>query len=234
MSAHPHRDGSGPALSNRRRRTRKDLLAAAARLLKLGGTPTMEAVAEEALVSRATAYRYFPRVEPLLVEAALDMAMPDAQAVFADDPSTDAEERIDRAEAALHAMTFDNEAQLRLMLLHALQHSLAEPAEARGKGPPIRQNRRLPLIQAALVPARPRLSKAEHERLCAALALIFGTEAMIVFRDVLGMDAARARQVKSWAARALVRAALAEAAPKAPRPVGPRGAKGGGTKPGGD
>lgn len=226
MPAHPHRAGAGPALSNRRRRTRKDLLAAAARLLKQGGTPTMEAVAEEALVSRATAYRYFPRVEPLLVEAALDMAMPDAQALFAaDDDSSDAEERIDRAEAALHAMTFDNEAQLRLMLLHALQNSLAEPADMRGKGPPIRQNRRLPLIQAALEPARPHLSRAAHERLCAALALIFGTEAMIVFRDVLRMDAAQARQVKSWAARALVRAALAEAAPRAPRP---RGAKPGG------
>jgi len=209
MSADPHRDGGG--LSNRRRRTRKDLLAAAARLLRHGGTPTMEEVAEEALVSRATAYRYFPRVEPLLVEAALDMAMPDAAALFEGDPSTDAEARIDRAEAALHDMTFGHEAQLRLMLIHALQHALDGPAETRGQRPPVRQNRRLPLIRAALEPARARLRKAEHDRLCAALALIFGTEAMIVFRDVLQMDAAQARQVKSWAVRALVRTALAEA-----------------------
>ena len=40
--------------SNQRRRTRKDLLAAAARLLKRGGTPAMDEIAEEAAVSRAT------------------------------------------------------------------------------------------------------------------------------------------------------------------------------------
>jgi len=55
---------------NQKRRTRKDLLLAAARLLQQGKRPSLEEVAEAALVSRATAYRYFPGVEPLLVEAA--------------------------------------------------------------------------------------------------------------------------------------------------------------------
>ena len=45
-----------------------------------------------------------------------------------------------------------------------------------------------------------------------ALALIFGTESMIVFSDVLGVDEKTARRVKSWAARALVRAALDDSA----------------------
>jgi hypothetical protein len=35
---------------------------------------------------------------------------------------------------------------------------------------------------------------------------------MIVFKDVLRMDEQHARAVKSWAVRALVRAALAESA----------------------
>jgi hypothetical protein len=76
---------------------------------------------------------------------------------------------------------------------------------------PIRQNRRTPLIEAALAPARGRLTEAGHVRLCAALAMIFGSESMIVFRDVLQLDEATAREVKSWAVRALVRAALDEA-----------------------
>ncbi|RYF89895.1 MAG: TetR/AcrR family transcriptional regulator, partial [Caulobacteraceae bacterium] len=45
--------------SNQRRRTRKDLLEAAARLMKRGAKPSLEEIAEEAMVSRATAYRYF-------------------------------------------------------------------------------------------------------------------------------------------------------------------------------
>jgi hypothetical protein len=62
----------------------------------------------------------------------------------------------------------------------------------------------------ALAPARARLTDASYQKLCAALALIFGTESMIVFKDVLGVDEKTARKVKRWAARALVQAALRE------------------------
>lgn len=188
--------------SNQELRTRKDLLSAASRLMKQGRTPTMDEVAEEALVSRATAYRHFPKIEALLVEAPLDAAIADPSELFANDPSDDVEERIDRAEASLHAMVYQNEAQLRIMLANSIRRDLTDDSI------PARQNRRLPLIEAALAPVRRRLPEADYERLCAALALIFGTESMIVFRDVLGIDSDTARTVKSWAVRALVRAAL--------------------------
>jgi len=193
---------------NQRHRTRKDLLAAAARLLKGGRTPDMDAVAAEAMVSRATAYRYFPSIEGLLVEAPLDGAIPDPRDIFAGDRSADPAHRIDRAEAALHEMVYRNEAQLRLMVAASLEH------KARGltDGVPVRQNRRGALIAAALAPARARFTKSSYDKLCAALALVFGPESMIVFSDVLGMDERSARKVKSWAAQALVRAALAESA----------------------
>jgi AcrR family transcriptional regulator len=197
---------SGEGLTNQRRRTRKDLLEAAARLLREGATnPAMEEVAEAALVSRATAYRYFPSVEALLTEASIDTEVPDPREVFAGDSSTDPVDRADRAEAALHEMTFGNETQLRLMLVHSIQQALKA-----GDAMPVRQNRRIPLIEAALAPARNRFTGASYQKLCAALALLFGPEAMVVFRDVLQTDAAEARQVKSWAVRALVQAALAE------------------------
>jgi AcrR family transcriptional regulator len=191
--------------TNQHLRTRKDLLLAAGRLLKEGRQPTMDEVAETALVSRATAYRYFPTLEALLVEAPLDGAMPEPEKLFARDTTSDPEERLDRAEAALHQMTYQNEAQLRLMLANSL-------LAARGNGgtAPARQNRRTPLIEAALAPARKRFKSEAYENLRAALALVFGTESMVVFRDVLPLDERKARKVKSWVIRALVRAALKE------------------------
>jgi AcrR family transcriptional regulator len=192
---------------NQRRRTRKDLLLAAARLLRERRRPSMDEVAEEAMVSRATAYRHFPNLEALLVEAPLDGAVPDPQALFARDPSGDPAERADRAEAALHDVIYRNEMPLRAMLIHTLRQRLEE--NQRGDVP-VRQNRRTPLIEAALAPVRGRLGEAAHRRLCRALALVFGTESMIVFRDVVPLDAKTARRVKSWAVRALVRAALQE------------------------
>ncbi len=190
---------------NQRHRTRKDLLRAAARLLQHGRQPTMDEVAAEAMVSRATAYRYFPSLEALLAEAPLDGEVPSAEQVFAGGGCDDPEERIDRAEAALHAMIYRNRPQLRRMLAHWLQQSAAgDGADA----VPRRQNRRRELIEAALAPARDRFKDPAYERLCAALSLIFGTEAMVVFTDVEPLEEATARSVKSWAARALVRAAL--------------------------
>lgn len=193
--------------NNQHLRTRKDLLLAAARLLKDGRKPTMDEVAEAALVSRATAYRYFPSVESLLVEAPLDGATPDPAIFFAAESSREPEERLDRAEAALHRMVYQNEAQLRMMLANSLTVRGTENSDSTI---PPRQNRRTPLIEAALAPARQRFSNQGYENLRAALALIFGTEAMLVFRDVLPLSERKARKVKSWAIRALVRAALQE------------------------
>lgn len=192
--------------SNQELRTRKDLLLAAGRLVKQGRKPSMDEVAEEALVSRATAYRHFPSIDMLLVEVPIDEAVADPAGLFENDPSGDAEARIDRAEASLHEVVYRNEAQLRVMLANSIGRDLADATR------PARQNRRLPLIEAALATSRHRFRKADYERLCAALAMIFGPESMIVFRDVMGVDKDTARAVKSWAVRALVRAALEPAA----------------------
>jgi AcrR family transcriptional regulator len=56
---------------NQKRRTRAAIVAAAAELVRQGKSPTVAEVADAALVSRATAYRYFPSQEYLLAEAAL-------------------------------------------------------------------------------------------------------------------------------------------------------------------
>ena len=189
--------------SNQELRTRKDLLVAASRLLKQGRKPSMEEVATEALVSRATAYRCFRNVDALLAEAPVDDAIIPLETLFSHNDSTDPEARIDEAEAALHEIVFKNESQLRMMLAHTITRALEKDASG-----PKRQNRRGPLIQAALSTARHRFRDKDYEKLCAALALIFGTESMIVFRDVLNLDEKSARLVKSWAVRALVRSAL--------------------------
>jgi len=188
--------------SNQQLRARKDLLQAAARLCKEGRKPSMDEVAKEALVSRATAYRYFKNIDALLLEAPLDAAVGRPEDMFTGDTSIDPEKRIDAAEAALHELTYRNEAQLRLFLANSLTR---DPDDA---SLPKRQNRRTPLIEAALATSRKRFTDANYRKLCAALAILFGTESMIVCQDVLGIDEKTARKVKSWAVKALVRAAL--------------------------
>jgi len=190
--------------ANQKRRTRKDLLQAASRLMKQGRRPSIDEIAEEALVSRATAYRYFPGVEGLLIEASLDVAVPEAGELFDGGASGDPVSRLQRVDTALHDVIVANEAPFRMMLIHSLEKKVRREA---GDELPVRQNRRTALIEAALEPARSQFTPAALETLMRALALIIGTEGMVVVKDVLQLDDDDARKVKRWAIRALVEAA---------------------------
>jgi AcrR family transcriptional regulator len=189
---------------NQKQRTRKDLLQAASRLTKQGLRPSLEEVAAEAMVSRATAYRHFPSVDALMLEASLDVDTPDADKLFTARASADPVARLLRVDAALHDMILANEVPLRMMLAHSLERAAKGDA---ADEVPLRQNRRTPLIEAALEPAHDQFKAAALDTLTQALALVIGTEAMLVCKDVLQLDDARTRKVKRWAIRALVDAA---------------------------
>lgn len=185
---------------NQRLRTRKDLLEAAARLMRDGHTPSFEEVAEAALVSRATAYRYFPGLDALLLEAALDIAAPTAEQIFQGEATGDPVARLERLDAALSRMMAANEAGLRVMLAQSVQR-------AGGAAEPARQNRRGPLVAAALAPAADAFDPEALDTLSKALVVLLGIEAVVVFKDVLRVSEAEARRVRRWAIRALVEAA---------------------------
>jgi hypothetical protein len=63
------------------------------------------------------------------------------------------------------------------------------------------------LIEAALEPARADFKPADYKLLAKSLALVIGTESMLVFKDVLRVDDAEARKVRRFMIRALVQAA---------------------------
>ena len=188
------------ARANQRLRTRKDLLEAAARLTRDGRSPSFEEIAEAALVSRATAYRYFPGLDALLLEAALHMETPTPEGLFGDDRSTDALARIERLDSALSAMVAANEAPLRAMLAQTVQRAGDPDA-------PVRQNRRSPLIAAALATSVPPFRPAELDTLSKALAVVMGIEAVVAFKDVLQLGDDEAARVRRWMIQALVEAA---------------------------
>jgi len=198
--------GAAAGRPNQKRRTRKALLQAASRLLQQGRRPGLEEIAEEALVSRATAYRYFPNVETLLIEAPLDAEVPEPAALFHTVSSDDPVTRVQRVDTLLHDALLANETSFRMMLANTVQRGLR--GDVVDDQLPARQNRRTPLIDAALAPARGQFRAGSLKTLSRALALVVGTEAMVVCKDVLQLDDAEARKVKRWAIRALIEAAM--------------------------
>ena len=171
--------------------------------MKQGQDPSLEEIAAEALVSRATAYRYFPSVEALLVEASFDLAVPEADDLFGGDASTDPVARLERVDTALHDMILANEPALR-------NDARARPAagpQGRRFGPsetpepPHAADRGRGRAGAQAVQAR---GAGDADQ---GIALIVGPEGVVVCKDVLQLDDAEARKVKRWAIGAMVEAA---------------------------
>jgi AcrR family transcriptional regulator len=189
--------------TNQKRRTRQALLDAGTRLLAQGRSPSLAEVAEEALVSRTTAYRYFPSIEALLREAFFEQEIPTAEQLFAE-PLEEPVERVLRVEEKLNEILFAQEVSTHLVVRNTIDAWLASAPGDR----PVRPGRRLHLLDAALEPLAAKLEPKTLHRLRNALALTIGTEAVLATRDVCGLDVDEARQVTRWASEALVRQSL--------------------------
>lgn len=192
--------------TNQRARTRQAIVRAAGSLLQEGQKPTLEEIAEEAQVSRATAYRYFPGLDALLSEAAVDLLLPEADDLLGDDAPSDPVERLALVDEVFDQACREREVPLRLMIARILENSIGHPV---GKVP-LRQNRRMPAVEKALAPLAPQLGRARIERLSRALAMVVGTEGFFALNDVAGLDREEAREVRHWTIQALVTASLNE------------------------
>jgi AcrR family transcriptional regulator len=195
--------------TNQKARTRQAIVRAAGALLAKGAKPSLDEIAEAAQVSRATAYRYFPGLDALLSEAAVDLMVPEAGELFDAGAPGDPFERLALVDDTIDKACRTQQVPLRLMLARILERSIDRPPGE----PPLRQNRRTPLLEEALAPLAPRLGRARTERLAQALAMIVGTEGFLALNDVVGLDEAEARDVRHWAIDALVAAALNESYP---------------------
>jgi AcrR family transcriptional regulator len=206
---------------NQKARTRQALVDAALALTREGKSPTITEVAAAALVSVPTAYRYFSDPQELWLEVALHSKVPaeppaDAFANLADD---DVAGRVDTVIRMLGWSMFEEEALWRNVVVATLQRWFAQAGQPEDQRTPVRSVRRMTWISAALQPLKGQLAEDSLRRLTMALALTFGTEAMITLRDVCQLEPDEAKQTMLWAARALVNAALEEGAnrPRKPR-----------------
>jgi AcrR family transcriptional regulator len=188
---------------NQKARTRAALVSVARDLLEEGTTPTVEDVAAAASVSRATAYRYFPNQQALLVAAHPEV---ETTSLMGADASDDPAERLDRAVVGLAEIIIEAEPSYRTML----RLSLEDDADDRGELA-LRRGRRYLWLEDALAPLQDRLRPDEWARLVHGVAAVAGIEALVTLVDLGKLSRERALDVMRWAAQALLEAALAEA-----------------------
>ena len=200
--------------ANQKERTRVALVEAAKELAGSGRPPTVADAAEHARMSRATAYRYFPTQESLLLEVGnVTPAVEPVEALIESLAGGDAEERLKRLLETFIPIVTAEEVPMRTALRVYLDTWLA----SRRKGdaaPKVREGRRLRWLDKVLEPVRKQLPKEEWRRLRAALSLTLGIDAIVVMKDVAQLGDEEALETLRWAALAMLRAATETKKPK--------------------
>jgi len=190
---------------NQKRRTRAAIVGAAKQLLDQGVTPTVAQAAEAALVSRTTAYRYFPTQESLLIEIAMDVDVDEIERLVGEPvDAAGAQERTRRVLDLLNQHVFDEEVKYRTALRLYLDLWLAAVAEG-DDAPVVREGRRRRWLEQSLEPLRSTVDDEAWNRVIAALCMLAGGEAVVVLRDVCRLGPDEGRAVAAWAAETLLR-----------------------------
>jgi AcrR family transcriptional regulator len=185
--------------ANQKLRTRNAIVQAAAELSRTGREVTMPEVAKAALVSEATAYRYFPDLASLLREAIAGQ-LPDADEALA--PVAGSDDPVERVTAATE-----------FLLRHVLSRqgvvrALIAATIVRPGEPNARPGLRFGLIDSALAPLGDTLSAAALAQLKRDLAVVVSAEALFSLTDLHGLDPEEAIRSIVHTAATLTRAAL--------------------------
>jgi len=190
--------------TNQKERTRRAIVAAARDVVAAGGDVTMPEVARRALVSEATAYRYFPDLASVLREAITGIWLTPQQAMAAVAHSDDPVERIGYATEVLLRQVLAYEAAVRAMIAA----SVTRPANARLPG------RRFGLIDEALRPLEDTMAvqqPARFEQLKRGLAVVLSAETLFTLTDLCGLTPELAIASAIETARSLTAAAVRSA-----------------------
>ena len=180
---------------NQKERTRQAIVAATRELIRTSGEVTMPAVAKSALVSEATAYRYFPDLASLLREALAGVWPSPETALAPVAGSDDPVERVGCATEALLRHVLAYQGAVRAMIAA----TITRPDQAA-----MRPGHRFGLIDEAL---RQEADTAGLAQLKRDLAVVVSAEALFTLTDVCGLSPEDAIASAVRTARALTQAA---------------------------
>jgi AcrR family transcriptional regulator len=184
--------------ANQKTRTRRAIVDACRELVRTGSDVTMPEVARRALVSEATAYRYFPDLTSLLAETIDDLWPSPAEALAPVASSADPVERVRFACEFLLRGVLSYQGAVRAMI----SGTITRPGLA-----PVRPGIRFGLIDHALAPFDDGADLAQLKR---DLAVTISAEALFTLTDLCGLSPEEAIASAMRTAATLTAAALAQ------------------------
>ena len=174
-----------------KQKTRTVILAAAKRLMKKSKRISLEDIAEEAEISRATIYRYFSTVDLLILEASLDIHHLSVDEIKKEVDHLSMRDRIFFIQEHYNTLAQKNEIEFRRYMSAVLSESVTNKKKVRGA-------RRVASLKKSLEPFKKELSKKEYERLIHIATILMGIDALLVSKDVCGLNNKDSSDLLHW------------------------------------
>ena len=187
--------------SQQKQKTRDRILNAAQKLLSEQSSFTLEDIARETELSRATIYRYFSSSEALSHEAALELGTTSSAEVLASISGDDMSEMIHGIQAYYNKLALDNESTFRKYLSIVI----TQPPEGRQRGARRHHTLALALDQFDKV-----LAEDEKKKVMVVATALMGIEPLIVTKDVCQLSDQDSIEVLSWGIKTLMKGLLAD------------------------
>ncbi|TYA71616.1 TetR/AcrR family transcriptional regulator [Seonamhaeicola marinus] len=182
-----------------KQKTRNNILTSAKKLLQKGKDFTLEDIAEDANISRATIYRYYSSVDVLSLEAGLDWQTKSPEEVLEPLNGLNTQQTILGIQDYFNNLAYNNEKAFRKYLSHAITTNSEE-----GK----RGARRVKTLSLALQNNNLNLSEEDSQKLIVAATTLMGVEALIVTKDVCGLNNETSKSVLNWALEQMLKGIL--------------------------
>jgi AcrR family transcriptional regulator len=173
---------SGSGRTNQKLRTRMSIIDACRALIQTGATVTMPDVAQRALVSEATAYRYYPDIMSLITEALAGLWPSPNEALQSIATSADPVARIAVASEFFLRRILAYQGAVRTMIAATI---------TRPESAALRPGLRFVWIAYALAPAEATLAPEDADafaRLKRELAVVVSPEALFTLTDLCGLS----------------------------------------------
>lgn len=180
--------------------TRNSILQAASKLVEQEIPITMENVAAEANISRATIYRYYSNIDSLSTELVLQLNVPNTEALLEQHANHNLKDALLAVQQEHLNFILEHENTSKKFLGAAL---LSDPKLERG------QNRRN-LLKKLFAEKAPDMNSKETEMLVSLGVLLMGIEAVIASKDVCALSNEKMLHTLKWGLDKILDASLSE------------------------
>ena len=180
-------------------KTRDKILRSTQKLLEKNKDISLEDVATEADISRATIYRYYSSIDVLAAEAVLDLNTKSSEDLYDEVEGKDLEEAILSMQDYYNQLTIDNESGFRKYMSVVLNNDHSDK---------MRGARRKKSLMMLLDSKAQHMNADEKENLANIATVLMGVEAFVVTKDVCGLNNEESKKLLNWGMERLLKSIL--------------------------